>query len=243
MRRFEAVHSKALYTLETPLIYIAGLQEDADQEGVLTALTDQFRTNGYTVCSFGTQDYLHLLGIHSFRFIDYPKLERCAFHINHFIKAAEASEQPDIMLVQIPGTLFRSDNRVVGDLGQYAHLFSQLFLPDYLICTVTFGTYGRGYVDALEQSLVRKYDFPLDALHISNKYINHERSYDSSHVSYYRTTFDMVETAVTTTAAQSGKLTANMLEEKGSEAVYSSIVRKLEHREGEEWNSGKLLMR
>lgn len=141
-----------LHRFKTPIILSASLAERSDKFSTQMDLYNYFSQKGYQVELVGTKPYGSLLGIMNFpRFMfenKYSNAEKI-IKFNHFIKEIELRNDPDLIIIGVPG----SADDFVNDISRY---FDELL---YMVSTAI----------PTDITIVNTLYTPdLDLVHISN---------------------------------------------------------------------------
>ena len=230
---FEKLGAKAMLDFETPIIEVGGLIETSDKDQITLSLMDGLRGEGLSVSVFSDHDFIRFAGGHNFQSIYENDFSASAMSLNHFIRAIELYEKPDVMIVQVPGNLFRHDNKLIGDLGISAFLFSQIFVPDYFIASVMLGTYPIEFWDSIRGSLKSRFGLSLDAVHISNKTMIPDLSEEEGRMSFYQNAICNVRTAVDANRKCAPFPVGNLFEANDLKEIIQDIFKKMTATEGD----------
>lgn len=91
---------------------------------------------------------------------------------NAYLKAIQKKEYPDILLVEVPGVLMKSDLTGNHYLGIEAYAISQVLTPDYAICCAPINLYREEFWKRFNSVAKHKFGFPINAVQVSNLIVN-----------------------------------------------------------------------
>ena len=161
----------SLLTIDTPIVVIAGLWEETDKFEISLALRKKFLKNDFRVTQVGARNCCELFDFHSFpSFMFNPSIDAVdkVFYFNRWIRSLAATENPDVIILTIPGAIQDLNEQFTKGHGVLPYITLQAILVDFLImCT----PYGIDSVDALcELSTMCEYRFGanVDCFHMSN---------------------------------------------------------------------------
>lgn len=186
-----------LAQINTPVVFIAGTTEQTNKFDIQLYIRDQLSKIGYNVSSIGTRTGCELLGFHS-----YPKfmLDNSIsevdkiLYFNKFVKEIENEENPDIIIIGIPGSTIPLDTKH-RSMNYCVSCFeiSQSVKPDFVLLSLSFDKYEDKYFEDVENLIKYKYGFDIDCYHISN-IMPDQNSLNELELSYVITPKDDVST-------------------------------------------------
>lgn len=165
--------------LDIPVVVIAGVWEKTDKFEISLALRERLIKDGYKISQIGSRHECEMLGFHSFPGFMFQKdldgIDKIIY-LNRWIRQMVENEQPDLLLVTIPGAMQDFNEKFTRGFGLLHHLVFQAVMPDViLLCTF----YLHGFTKALEElSMSCKYRFgaPVDIFHMSNLFVDLQES-------------------------------------------------------------------
>lgn len=164
-----ASHTKKMHATDIPIVFVGGLTEQADQVEVALGITKEFRNRGYRVSTIVNSEVYNIFGLHSYSCsLKEEKAVQFIRSFNYLIKAIETTENPEIIIIELPGTMIRYNDLLTGDFGVYTYYFTQACVPDYTICCVPTGDYVNEFFKMLSKDFENKFNFKIDCLHFSN---------------------------------------------------------------------------
>ncbi len=160
-----------LRKINTPVVFVTGVYEKTHKFEIQLSLRDAFINAGYRVSQVGTRNYCEMLGFHSFPQIMYnscwsERTKILAF--NHYIKDMENTEQPDIIIIGIPGGVMRLNESFAGRFGITAYEISQAVSADAVVFSTFYEEYSPEYFNNLITSMKYKLDFDITCFNLSN---------------------------------------------------------------------------
>lgn len=165
----------SLQLIDVPVVVVAGLWEKTDKFEISLSLRERFQRDGYQVSQVGSRDGCELMGFHSFPGFMFQKDLDGAVKIpcfNRWIQQIVQKEQPDLVLITIPGALQDFNEQFTRGFGLLHYEVFQAVVPDALVmCTFYMNQYTKS-LDKLSMSCSYKFDTPVDIFHMSNLYID-----------------------------------------------------------------------
>ncbi|QNU67334.1 TIGR04066 family peptide maturation system protein [Ruminiclostridium herbifermentans] len=171
IRPLSSIKKQIILDINTPIICVAGISERTDKFNVQLALREKFLQEGYKVSQVGSKSWCELLGFHSFPNFMYSSyiLESDKIVLfNQYIKNIEEEEQPDVIILGIPGGIIPINNNLTNRFGILAYMVSQAIIPDAFIFCTLYEDHKSDYYEELAKSMKYKFGFEVDAYSISN---------------------------------------------------------------------------
>ena len=172
-------NAKKLHKNESIILFVGGIVENANQTEVALNIAKEINDKGYKVSVIGKSKFYNVYPFTSYdSFLDLQNVDFIKT-LNYHIEAVELIDRPDIIVVEVPGTLMRFDEMLLGDCGYNAYMFTQAVIPDYFVCCLPFGDYNDEFCKTISDDLENRFKFSADAIHISNNIINGMKSNES----------------------------------------------------------------
>ncbi|TGY95321.1 TIGR04066 family peptide maturation system protein [Petralouisia muris] len=187
-------HRWKLLQISTPIVAIAGLNELTHKFKIQLEVNQYFRKQGYKVSHIGSKQYGELFGIHSFPDFMYSDLNETEkiYRFNKFIKDIEKQEQPDIIIVGVPGGIMPYNEKFPGYFGITMFEVMQAIRPDVLVMSCLYENYNAEYFENLATGIRYKYGIDVDAFNISTFQVDINESEQSRVLQYYKVTYNEV---------------------------------------------------
>lgn len=216
--------------LSIPVVVIAGVWEKTDKFEISLSLRERFMRDGFKVSQIGSRHECEMLGFHSFPGFMFQKdldgIDKILC-LNRWLIQIEENEQPDVILITIPGAMQDFNEKFTRGFGLLHHLVFQAVMPDViLMCTFYF----RESAKALEElSMSCKYRFgaPVDLFHMSNLIIDFHESEERNRIvtnSIYR---EMVSETVAKDFSNSSVPVFNGVDSQECDQMYEMLMEKL----------------
>lgn len=165
----------ALEPLDVPVVIVTGYWEKTDKFEVSLALRERFLKQGYRLSQIGSRDGCEMFGFYSFpRFMfskDIDAIDKIIY-FNRWIAQLVREEQPDLLLLTIPGAMQNFNEHFTRGFGILHQQVFQAVVPDIVVMCMPYMTIFK---EALEEmSMLCKYKFGVlvDAFHMSNLFID-----------------------------------------------------------------------
>ena len=165
------INEQIILDIDTPIICVAGISERTNKFDVQLVLREKFLEEGYKVSQVGSKSWCELLGFHSFPSFMYSGsiLESDKIVMfNQYIKNIEMAEQPDVIILGIPGGTITFNNYLTNRFGILAYMVSQAIESDAFIFCTLYEDFKSDCYEELEKSMKYKFGFEADAYSISN---------------------------------------------------------------------------
>lgn len=160
-----------LYPINVPIILILGLAEKTQKFEIQLALREQLIKRKYKISQIGSRSYCELFDFHSFPDFMYmaPVSEsQKVILFNHYIKSLEVSENPDILIIGVPGGILPINDYFPNRFGIMAYEVSQSIQPDITIMSTLYEDYKKEYFESMNTLIKYKFGFEIDYYNLSN---------------------------------------------------------------------------
>ncbi len=183
MNEYAKVDSKKLLidNIEKPIILIIGSGDRCQKFDIQLLIRDIFLRKGYTVSQIGSKPYSEYFGFHSFpKFIfnDGISVQEKIKRFSDYVYYLDKTEKTDVIVIGVPGGILPYNDEYFNDFGIFNFIVSNAVNPDYVVFNSIFTDLPQKYFSSLENILNYKYNYPLDAIFLSNTYINWEATDD-----------------------------------------------------------------
>lgn len=186
-----SIENEFLHNINTPVVYVLGAGERTNKFETQLSLREKFLSEGYRVSQIGTRAYCELLGFHSFPEFMFkgtlPETNKIVF-FNHMIKKIENDEQPDVIIIGIPGGIMPYNNTLTNRFGILAYEVSQALASDCAVFCSHYADYGTDYFDKTNELIKNRLGFEIDCYNISNVMFDWTNSKQENRIIY--TTLD-----------------------------------------------------
>lgn len=160
-----------IYTINTPIILVAGTSERANKFEVQLNLREKLQNMGYKVSQIGTRHYCEVMGFHSFPSFMYSnsvtESEKVSL-FNYYVKNIERRESPDVIIIGVPGGIMPFNQQFTNKYGILAYEISQAVVPDTVVLSTLYENYKPGFFDSISKSCRYKFGYEIDCFNITN---------------------------------------------------------------------------
>lgn len=157
--------------ITAPVVFVAGTTPYTEKFHVQLALRKRLIDDGYKVSQIGSKSYSNLFGFHSYPSFMNGNMDNTQKIISFrkYVKYIEMKEQPDLIVIGIPGGIMAVNKKHHFDFGVTAYMISQAIEPDYVIMNML---YSKGYtaeqLEEIRQVCRFRLNFEIDSFHLSN---------------------------------------------------------------------------
>ncbi len=168
------------YKIDVPVIFVAGLCERTNKFEIQLNIREALLQMGYQVSQIGTHSYCELMGFHSFpQFMfekDFYEWEKITL-FNHYVKKLEVTEEPDIIVIGIPGATMPIDELFTNKFGNMVYQVSEAISPDVAVLSVLYQKdITTDYFKFISTAHKNKYGFDIDCYNMANAIYNDDYS-------------------------------------------------------------------
>ena len=173
--------------IPVPIIVIAGIWEDLDKFYTSLTIREMFLNNGYKVSQVGSRNYCEIMGFHSFPgFMLNPEIDEVKKVIlfNRYIKKIYESENPDIIIITIPGAVQLYNSYNINKFGILHYLVCNAIIVDFLIMCTFFEDNKIELFEMISKSCFYKFGCSVDCFHMSNRMVHFDSTDESDFLKY-----------------------------------------------------------
>ena len=173
MRKYikEGMNDKRIKKIATPIILVAGMGEKCDKLSVQVFLQSYYKDLGYKVCVVSSRTNSELYGMHSFpSFMFGNTLDETSkiINFNHYIKMLEEIENPDIIIIGVPGEVMPVSDKHSEHFGIFAFEVFNAIKCDVLLFCMHNNNYFREYFEEVKKLCEYRFHSKVDAFVIAN---------------------------------------------------------------------------
>jgi len=163
--------TRTLCSFETPVVFVMGASDKTHKFEIQLALRDNFINMGYKVSQIGSRNGCEIFGFHSFpwfmRSTSINEIDRIIL-FNHYVKQIELRENPDIIIIGIPGGISPFSNELHNNFGVHAFQISQAVKPDAVIFSLLYADFSPDYFQSLSNKINHKFGYEINCFNLSN---------------------------------------------------------------------------
>lgn len=159
-----------LHQINVPIILICGISEHTNKFELQLKVRNELINRGYRVSQVGSKQYSSFFGIHNFpKFMlsNIPDMEKI-YRFNSYIKQIENTEEPDIIIVGVPGGVMPYDAEHPNGFGIINYLVSNALNVDYAMLSLSYNEYDEPFWNFAKNYMEYRYEYPVQSFHLSN---------------------------------------------------------------------------
>lgn len=186
----------SLYQITVPVIFVFGTSERTQKFEIQLSLRENLEDAGYKVSQVGTRHYCEMFGFHSFpefMFSTSVTESKKIILFNNYIKKIELEEQPDVIVIGIPGGLMPLNKDFTNHFGVFAFEVCQAVYPDIAIFSSLYEDYLPLYFEKISLLIRYKLGFEVDFFNQSNVKFDWRSSKFSKSMQYLTVDSDFVD--------------------------------------------------
>jgi peptide maturation system protein (TIGR04066 family) len=219
-----------LYEIGVPVIFILGMSERTNKFELQLSLKEKLLSTGYKVSLIASRDYCELFGIHSFPqfMFDTSVSESSKIRLfNRYVKTIELKENPDIIIIGVPGGIMPFNSQFTNEFGVTAFEVSQAIRPDIAILSVFYDEYNLEYFNMISNSLKYKFGYAIDFYNMSNSLIDWMTSKEDAEIQHMTVKSDFTDVKVKKHRDDFGLPIYNTLNKKDIDSMAEIAINKL----------------
>lgn len=167
---FKQIDDEYMLDINVPIMGILGTTERTGKFDIQLAIRKKLIDDGYRVSQIGTRHYSEILGFHSFpQFMMSPNISESnkIMLFNHYVKRIELEEEPDIILIGVPGGTMTYNNKYTNRFGILAFEVCNAIQFDSVVVSTLYGDYSDEYFTTMQQSLKYRLGIEIDAFNLT----------------------------------------------------------------------------
>lgn len=168
-------HDTEIYQFEVPIIGVMGNSEQTSKFELELMISERLRNLGYDVSLVASKAGFDMLDLYSFpQWMICPGMTELQKIVcfNHYIKSIETINQPDIIIIGIPGFMYPFSNRIHGDFGVLHFEISWAIEFDYIYFSLLFGDYDSQVLNRIKDIAKNTFGYEIDCFNLSNNLMN-----------------------------------------------------------------------
>ena len=220
-----------LKKISTPIIVVCGMGEDTDKFEVSLVLQELLSGEGFQSSVVGSKQYEALIGVHAFpSFMFHSEVDerQKVICFNRYIKNIELEQQPDVIIISIPGAVKAYSEEITQGFGLLHYMVFQAVLVDYFImCSYLINNDCREFLCTESDSYKGRFGCGIDCYHISNKKIDYHATSFNNRVVSGSDNDQIVEQAVKNNNTGDRPIIINAFHKNGKKQLLQDVLDKL----------------
>lgn len=219
--------NQPLKEIPVPVIMILGLGENCQKFDLQLTLRKFFEHEGYKVSQLGTKFYSELFGFQQLLNLDEMSLTKKIYAYNTMIYDLYEAEQPDVVIVGVPGEIMplNRDNNL--RFGETALALATAVNPDIAILSTYVVNVSKQYIDMLDEYMRNRLGIQSVYYHMSSTQVKYN---PNTYIAEYITinSDDVIKRVHQVNETESLAL-FHVRDAKSCDFVYQSILEKLQN--------------
>lgn len=231
----EAKKASKIIRHDTPIVLVAGMHELTHKFKIQMELHKYFKEKGYKVSHIASKQFATLFGAHTFPQFMFSEIkEECKiFGFNQYVRQIEKEEQPDVIIIGIPGGMMPYSEKFPGYFGITMFEVMQAVRPDFFAVCCLYEKYNKVYFEKLSSSIMHKYGIPVDCFNISTFQVDYNESEQNDSLQYFKVTYREAEEVATSCSAVDVPVFNVMNDADGSKIAELALRKLQEYSEAE----------
>jgi peptide maturation system protein (TIGR04066 family) len=146
---------------------------------------------------------------------------------NHFVAKIEKEENPDLIIIGIPGGVAKINNVATNDFGIFAYEVSQAVTPDVVVFSTFYEEFTNDYYSRINNLVKYKLGYEIDCFNLANTKFDWEISYYSKEEVFLTLSSQFIDTKIANSNLEDVTL-FNILNIEDSEKMYTFITSRFE---------------
>ncbi|MCM1155833.1 MAG: hypothetical protein NC489_30510 [Ruminococcus flavefaciens] len=214
----EALWEKEVQTtgyegIQTPVLLIGGVVEEADVLEVTVMTTKILKDMGFVVATVTKESAAGIFDFLDFKSL-YSKCENEAekiIRLNHTLQLVEKEIVPDIIIIEAPDALIRYNDLAPNGFGIQTYMLCQAVQIDFMVCCMPYDLAQMDFLKLLNQDFSLRYGVEIDIVHASNVLVDSVDLINSKYLSVFNDVFDKMETFIMNTRTKTAIPVCNVI--------------------------------
>ena len=219
------------FEIECPIIFINGITEQLNKLDVMIDIVNSLSTKGYKVSQIGTKHYCNILGMHAFpQFMFSSMTERQKIMtFKSFTYSIYKDENPDVMIIGIPGAAIPYNDKVDNGYGIIHYLVSMAVKADFSITCSNLDVWN---FEKMNIHFTHRFGHGINCVVLTNTKINYNVQEFPDKIFYEILDYQMVEKYINTIQRVNQNIPIfNEFNEKDMESLTDLIINELSNVE------------
>lgn len=185
---YPELKEKRLLKINAPILLICGISEYTNKFELQLKARKELLNRGYCVSQIGSKEYSSFFGIHNFpefMFGNMADIEKI-YCFNSYIKQIENTEEPEIIIIGVPGGAMQFDENHPNGFGIINYLVSNSMIVDVTMLSLSYNDYDESFWDLTKNYMKYRYEYPVRSFHLSNVFhdVYGEERFDKERLVY-----------------------------------------------------------
>ncbi|KHD13715.1 TIGR04066 family peptide maturation system protein [Clostridium butyricum] len=218
-----------IHKFNTPVIFVLGMSECTNKFYIQLQLRDIYKKTGYKIAQIGSKHYCEMLDFHSMpvfmyssNIADYKKIVM----FNHYLKNIEVTENPDLIIIGVPGGLFPINDQFTNKFGIMAYEIARAVTPDAVVLSTLYEKYNSKFFNEVCTVVRYRFGADVDCCNISNMKFDWSTSSQNNLLSYTMIDSKVIDNMKDTLTSASVPI-YNCLNNKDIKTMADYIIEKL----------------
>lgn len=207
--------SNFIESIDSPVIMILGILENVGKFYLQTQIQNFAKKEEIKISGIGSRNYNDVLGLYSFPQFMYTTKEekKKVVKYNHLVKDIEQKEQPEVMVITVPGGVLSFSHNLYGDFGITAYEIVQAVQPDCVVLCIPYSPAGEEEIENMIWSISGRLGVAIDFVAMDSKMISQDETERRREVRYITVDAEEVNEKIETLQR---KIYYNLREDRGN---------------------------
>lgn len=219
--------------VNTPVILIGGIIEEADVFEITTTVTKALKDTGLCVATITKEAVAQIFGFMDFKSL-YSGHEDPFEKINNLniaIRMVEKNLVPDIIVIEAPDAIIRYNDIAPNGFGICTYMLCQAVAVDTLICCMPYDLAQEGFIRLVSEDFKIRYGTGIGMVHASNVLVDSIELLNHKQLTYFYDSLSRMEDFIANHVGEAEVPVLNMI--VNSDRVRECLNKLLFGQEGE----------
>lgn len=186
--RKEIDENAQLKSISVPVYAVGSISSNNNKQEVCLSITQRIMQSGKRVVYICSEKVYEFLGINTFHYDSFFSLgpDLMILKINHFFYHIQESTNCDCIVCDIPGSLFKYNDKLIASAGVFGYIISQALPIQKLVCCVPASYNGIDFYKMIANEIHNIFKVREVIFHMSNYMLaNENRPIEGQLPGYY----------------------------------------------------------
>ncbi|HGM1531617.1 TPA: TIGR04066 family peptide maturation system protein [Clostridioides difficile] len=160
------------YNINVPVIFVAGESENTGKFDLQLSLKEEFTSRGYDVSLVASRQESRFWKMNSVPkyMLEHNLSERDkVIKFNHYIKDIEINENPELIIIGLPGGYLNLSRKLIWDFGILYYEIGNSVKPDCIILNLFYDNYDKESLTLINDEVKAVLGEDVDFFNITNR--------------------------------------------------------------------------
>ena len=190
---------EVIYDINTPIVFVAGESENTDKFDLQLSLRGEFISRGYRTSLISSRLESKFFGLHTIpsdMLSNVISEREKIINFNNYIKEIELNENPEIIIIGIPGGALSIGKKIKDYFGVLHYEIGKAVRPDYIFFSLLYNNYTQDYLSNISNEINMILGEKVDLFNITNNKLEFDESNRSGETVFLTLSDDFIDNKI-----------------------------------------------